>query len=295
VINLVGALRGVKAGSEAAVTAGEIETYGRHLKARPTVNPTTAKRYLDCLHCYEVWLLGRPISKDSATDFISFLREKKLSWPTVRCYYHALKPFLDELGIEFHLKFKKTRHLPRYHSSEQIKSILEIARHRKDKWGKLSERDSLIILTLAYTGLRRGELLSLRLSNINFQTKTIRVTGKGDKERVIPIATDLYEPLLKFTKGMTTSERVFPLGPNRLDVIVRKYAQAAGINDMTPHSFRHYFVTQVIMNANDPSAIKIAQQLAGHADISTTAIYLDIIPEHLNQAVNNLPKLTGGK
>jgi site-specific recombinase XerD len=283
-------------GIEAAVTAGEIETYARHLKAKPSVSPTTASRYIDCLHCYEAWLNGRPISKDTAQDFIGFLREKNYSWSTVRIYYHALKPFLaEQLGIEFHVKFKKVKRLPLYHSPEQIKSILDMARNRTDRWKSLSERDSLIILVLAYTGMRRSELLSLCLSNINFQTRTIRIVGKGNRERLIPIADALFQPLMKYTKTMKPTQRIFPLGPNRLDVLVRKYAQAAGINDITPHSFRHYFITQVIKNAADPSGIYLAQQLAGHSSIETTAIYLDIVPEHLTDAVQRLPKLTGDK
>jgi len=263
---------------------------------RAELHHTTIFKYKACIRAYRDWLKDEPISQDSAERFIYYLKQQGFKRSTKRSYYHALKPFLAYLGIPLIIRFKKEgKRLPAYHGPEQIIAMLEIAKHRKDKWGKLAERDYLILLTLAHTGLRRAELLSLCLSNINFQARTIRVIGKGDKERTIKINDDLLQPLLKYTKGLKPTERIFPLGPNRLDVLVRKYAHAAGINDFTPHSFRHYFVTQVIKTAETPQGLEEARRLAGHSRIDTTMIYLDIIAEDLTNAVQRLPKLTEGE
>ena len=256
------------------------------------LSPLTISKYTQCLKAYETWLAGEAISQDSAQGFLNFLKQKNCSWATVQSYYHALKPFLKYMGIEFHIKFKKRKHLPTYHSIGQVQAILGIAQNRTDKWGKLTERDSLIILTFAYTGIRRQELLDLCVRDINFHTRMVRVKGKGDKERVIPIADCLYEKLQHYTKGMQDGDRLFPIRPRRLWKIVAKYSRAAGVDNFHPHSFRHYFATQLVEAGIN---LKTVQELLGHADISTTAIYLDVIPKHLTDAVKHLPDLMGGK
>ncbi len=140
----------------------------------------------------------------------------------------------------------------------------------------------------AYTGVRRAELLSLCVRDLNFHTRMIRVQGKGDKERVIPIADCLYEKLQKYTKRMQAGDRLFPMQPRRLWTIVTRYAREAGVDNFHPHSFRHYFATQLVEAGVN---LKTVQELLGHADISTTAVYLDVIPKHLTDAVQHLPNL----
>jgi len=262
------------------------------------LSPLTISKYAQCLRCYEQWLQDDYISEKSAKAFLDFLQTKNFSRPTRQIYYHALRPFLQKLNITLNMRKdfrKKVKRTPKYHKPREIQLILKCAKRRADKWGKLAPRDFLILLTLAHTGFRRKELLSLTPSDINFEERMITIIGKEDKQRTIPITDELYRPLLDYTKKLKTSERIFPLSESRIDALVKRYAREAGINDITPHSFRHYFITQVIMNASDPSGIKIAQQLAGHASIETTSIYLDIIPKHLTDAVQRLPKLTEEK
>jgi len=293
VLNTVAQVRKRTMGVLDAATQGEIhaliETYLKRIQFSD-LSPVTISKYTQCLRCYERWLSSEPISEDSAQAFLNFLRAQNFTWATIQAYYHALKPFLADQGIKFQVKFRKRRHLPTYHSTDQVKAILEVAQNRKDKWGKLANRDSLIILVFAYTGMRRAELLSLCVRDINFHTHMIRVKGKGGKERVIPIIECLYERLQEYTKRMQPGDRLFPIQPRRLWKIVTKYARAAGVDNFHPHSFRHYFATQLVeANVN----LKTVQELLGHADISTTAVYLDVIPKHLTDAVQHLPNLMG--
>ncbi|GAI32785.1 unnamed protein product, partial [marine sediment metagenome] len=223
----------------------------------------------------------------SAKEFLNYLCQQGFEPATVQIYYHALKPFLAYLGILLTAKFKKRRKLPAYHGPDQVQAVLNVIHARTGRWSQLKERDMTIVLTLAYTGIRRAELLSLRLRDINFRTRMIKVSGKGDRERTIPIADALYEPLRKHTKGTQPSDRLFPMQPRRLWTIITRYAAQAGIEDLHPHSFRHYFATQLVENG---VSLKTVQELLGHADISTTAIYLDVVPKHLSNAVERLPK-----
>ena len=267
-----------------------IQSYLKHLQfSNLGLSPLTIEKYTQNLRAYEKWLgAATPISEDSAQSFLNFLQERGFSLATVQSYYHALKPFLAYIGIKFIVKFKKRKYLPTYHGIDQVKAILSAAQNRTDRWGKLGERDSLIILMFAYTGLRRAELLSLTVRDINFYTRMIRVKGKGNKERIIPIAACLYEKLQKYTKKMSITDHLFPIKFTRINTMIRNYARQVGIDDFTCHSFRHYFATQLIENGVD---IKKVQELLGHSDISTTSIYLDCIPKHLTDAVQHLPNL----
>jgi len=253
---------------------------------------TTTQKYHRCLSSYRDWLAGRQISQQTAREFLNHLRQQGFQTATVRCYYHALKPFLASLDIPLQLKFRKQHRLPTYHSPDQLRAILSAIENRQDHWHKLKERDRLIVLILAYTGIRRAELLSLRLRDINFHSKMLTVRGKGGKERAIPIADILYPPLCKYTRNMQTGDYLFPIQPRRLWSIIVKYATEAGIDDFHPHSFRHYFATQLV---EKNTRLDDIQRLLGHADISTTAIYLDVIPKHLTNAVSHLPNLTHKK
>ena len=116
----------------------------------------------------------------------------------------------------------------------------------------------------------------------------IRVIGKGDKERVIPIAETIFEPLRQYTKNMQSSDRVFPISSPRLGDIITRYARQAGLNDVHPHSLRHFFATQLVESGAN---LKQIQELLGHESIATTSLYLDVIPKHLSDAVDKLPNL----
>jgi site-specific recombinase XerD len=281
-----------------------IQTYLKRLQFKD-LSPNTISKYTLCLRCYEKWLTGERPSEDSAQAFLNFLRQKNLSWASVQAYYHAIRPFLADQGIKFQVKFRKchTTHLPTYRSPEQVDAILRAAQNRTDKWKHLSRRDSLMIRVFAYTGIRKGELMALRVRDINFLTHMIRVLGKGDKERVIPIDDRIYKLLENHTKKMQVTDRLFPLSSSRIGVIIKNYARTAGIADFHPHSFRHYFATQLVRSRVNSETglvepgveLKEVQQLLGHASISTTAIYIDVIPEHLRKAISHLPNLMEDK
>lgn len=253
------------------------------------LHPTTIAKYSHCLYYYSNWLQDNPISHDSAIRFLNHLRQLGYQWSTIRVYYHSLKPFLFSQGISFNFKFKKRRRLPVYHSPDQVQAILDVVSQRHDKWSnKLKDRDILIILILSYTGIRRSEILSLRLRDINFYNSMLRVHGKGDNERTIPIAKPLFSPLRKYTSSLKPGDFLFPIKPKRLWSIVSRYSALSGIENFHPHSFRHYFATQLVEKG---VSLKVVQELLGHEDIGSTAIYLNVVPKHLSNAVSQLPRL----
>lgn len=283
--------RGVDMNITNTVTQAEltvaIQSYTKRLVAR-RIQPSTIYKYKQCLTAFQQYLGSNPATEDNATDFFHHLALRGFKPTTSLAYYHALKPFLAALGISIEINIKRRKTLPIYHTPDQVQAILDVISERSDRWRKLKERDALIILVLAYTGMRRSELLSLKIRDINFYSSMLRVTGKGQNQRVIPIAPSIYHQLQEYTHDMQPGDFLFPIQPRRLWKLVSRYARQAGIDNFHPHSLRHYFATQLI-EAN--VSLKEAQELLGHADIQTTAIYIDVLPKHLTNAVSRLPKL----
>lgn len=275
-----------------ALTQAELTAAIRlHIKRLETrrIQPSTIYKYKQCLATFQQYLGSNPISEDLAIDFLHHLTLRGFKPATVRAYYHALKPFLASIGIPIQIEIKKRKTLPIYHAPDQVQAILNVIANRSDRWSQLKERDTLMVLMLAYTGMRRSELLSLKVRDINFHSAMLRVTGKGQNQRTIPTAPTIYHQLQKYTQDMQPGDLVFPIKPRRLWALVSRYARQAGIDNFSPKSLRHYFATQLI-EAN--VSLKTAQELLGHADISSTAVYLDVIPKHLTNAVSRLPRLT---
>ncbi len=254
------------------------------------LSPATLIKYKQQLRDYQSFLQNEPVSESSAKLFLGHLRNRGFSPATVDLYYHALKPFLLSQGIILKVKFHKSKHLPVYHTVDQVKAILDAVHSRSDNWDKLVERDYLVILMLAYTGMRRSELVSLKLSDVDFYNKELHINGKGDKDRNVPIHPVLFDRLQKYTTGLRAGDTIFRVKPHLIWLLVVKYAAKAGIYDIHPHSFRHFFATQLVENNVPLHQIK---DLLGHSNINTTAIYLDIRPKHLEAAVSSLPDLRG--
>jgi len=130
-------------------------------------------------------------------------------------------------------------------------------------------------------------LLNLRVIDIDFERRLISVKqGKGAKDRTIPMAERLVVSLHTQCDGKSAQTKVF-CGLNARSVyrIITTLARACGLNGFHPHSLRHFFATQLVERGVNLRAV---QELLGHANLSTTSIYLDVSSKHLREAVNLL-------
>lgn len=265
--------------------------YFTELELNPVLSLTTVRKYRQCINSFLEFLKDGDITELSGKQFISFLRQSNYSNKSLSVYYHALRPFFRSQGSELHIRFKREKRVPAYHSTTEVESLIRIAESRSDPWSRQSKRDVLIIKLLAYTGMRRAELLNLRKKDVDLVRGMIFVSqGKGSKDRVIPIAVALQEPLKDYLSSLD-GQKLFDIQPGRLYRLVRFYAQKAGLVDFHPHSFRHYFATQLLERGAN---IKAVQELLGHESIETTAVYFDVIPRHLQDAINLLSIHKGG-
>lgn len=160
------------------------------------------------------------------------------------------------------------------------------------------ERNRAILETLYGCGLRVSELTGLKISDLFFEEGFIKVTGKGDKQRFVPIGEatikfiDLYKKEIRIHQEIHPSAKdtIFlnrrgkPLTRAMIFTIIKQLAEKAGIKKtISPHTFRHSFATHLLENGADLRAI---QQMLGHESITTTEIYTHIDKRHLSQVIN---------
>ncbi len=180
-------------------------------------------------------------------------------------------------------------HLPDVLTVEEIKDIIAVI----DLSTPEGHRNRAMVEVMYGCGLRVSELVTLRLSNLFFDDGFIKVVGKGNKERLIPIGTtamkmvNLYvdgnRKLLKIKKGeedyVFLNRRGAHLTREMVFMLVKKWVAAAGIDKtVSPHTFRHSFATHLIEGGADLRAV---QQMLGHESITTTEIYTHLDQDYL--------------
>jgi integrase/recombinase XerD len=260
--------------------------YERELRLRDLAD-TTRDRYWQIVRFYRSWLAGNDVSPTSAKEYIAHLRESGYSQASLLLYYHGLKLFLDHLGQKFQLKLRKSYKLPRYHSRSDIERLIAQAESGlggPSHTAAIKQRNVNLVTTLAFTGLRKSELLSLYVRDVDFERRTVTVRhGKGGREQVVPMAERVIVPLREQCAAKSAREKVFDgLTPRRVYDIVAKLGKAAGLDGFHPHLLRHAFATRLV---EEGANIRDVQVLLGHQSIATTAIYLDISPRRLHGVV----------
>lgn len=183
---------------------------------------------------------------------------------------------------------KLGRSLPKILSEKDVESLLMAP----DTATLLGLRDRSLFEVLYATGLRVSELVGLELSQINLIQGVLRVTGKGNKERLVPLgeeAINWVEKYLNFArsdllKGQVTdalfvTKRGGAMTRQAFWYLIKRYAfQAEIASDISPHTLRHAFATHLLNNGAD---LRVVQMLLGHSDLSTTQIYTHVANERL--------------
>lgn len=177
------------------------------------------------------------------------------------------------------------RKYPNYLTKEEVKRFL---------YAVDNERDLLIIRLMLECGLRVSEVVGndrlnipgLRPIDIDRENCALKIHGKGSKERYVPIKQSLLRDLLNYIdrNGIKPTERIFKITTRRVEQIVQKYAEKAGIvKRVHPHAFRHTFAVLSLANGMPINAL---QQILGHANVSTTQVYSEIVMREVRQFYN---------
>lgn len=183
---------------------------------------------------------------------------------------------------------KNSKRLPVFVNENQMEHLLGEV-HFPDSFEGKTER--LLIDILYQTGMRRAELLGLRLIDIDFGLNQFKVLGKGGKERLIPFGNDLKEQMQSYIqeRNMIPTEHEFlftrsngkPLYAKYVYLVVNRYlAQSTTLNKRSPHVLRHTFATHLLNQGAELNAVK---ELLGHANLSATQIYTHNTIEKLKE------------
>lgn len=169
---------------------------------------------------------------------------------------------------------KSKKRLPLFVEEDQIESLLNGVEFDD---GFIGERDKLIIELFYVTGIRLSELINIKISDLNFDNNLVKVLGKRNKERLIPLSARIVKELQFFIENYKIDNYLFTnLGGTKVYTklvyrVVNKYiGKISSINKKSPHILRHTFATHMLNNGADINAIK---ELLGHANLSATQVY----------------------
>ncbi len=208
----------------------------------------------------------------------------------IRCFYQYLvRERLVAADPSAQVRLPKLgRSLPRFVTEVEVEALLN-APVLTDVLGL---RDKAMLELLYATGLRVSELVGLRLSMLNQRQGLVRVLGKGDKERLVPVGQQALDWLQRYLQQarpqllqQAQTDTLFPgrggqpMSRQNFWYAIKRYAQQAGIRQgLSPHSLRHAFATHLVNHGADLRAV---QMMLGHADLSTTQVYTQIAQQRL--------------
>ena len=238
------------------------------------VEPEMIQRYLD-------WLFERGREKSSQARALSGVRSFFA--------YLVLNDKVESSPAEFIQMPKIGRHLPDVLTTEEIDRIIASVDDSTPK----GLRDRAMLEVLYSCGLRVSELISLRMQDLFFGEGYVRVVGKGDKQRLVPIsatARDRIQQYLEVRRSSRAGEEVLFLN-NRgkqltrvmVFTVLKQAVRQAGIEkSISPHTFRHSFATHLLEGG---ASIRQVQEMLGHESILTTEIYTHLDSSHLRRTV----------
>ena len=214
-------------------------------------------------------------------------RDKYLTQNYIYLTTVVSKKFLEFNNIYFLEDIKnpkRTKSLPKSLNEKEVHDLIDAVSIKEGDtpFKQKSKRRDKVILTLLYsTGLRISELVKLLKRDIDFDERTIRVRGKGDKDRIVLFDENTKGLLLDYldtdknnTDYIFVNKNGNSLTPRYVQMMIKKYADEAGIKKkVTPHVLRHSFATHLLKNGVD---IRVIQQLLGHSSLSTTQIYTSV-------------------
>ena len=274
-----------------------IDEYVLFLTVEKGLSQTSIDAYKTDLRQYQVYIENKniidinKISTDVIIGFLKQLSDDGKSKKTMSRMQSTIKNFHQFLMNEQAMTHNPTIKLSSIKQETTIPEYLTV-----DEMNRLLEtpdntpagiRDQLIMEVLYACGLRVSEVIALKTDDLNLDMGFIKVTGKGSKERIVPV-TDFVSRLIKDYISGVRLDLLKELNTNQLFLtnrgkgftrqglwkMIKKYALISGINKaITPHTFRHSFATHLIENGADLRAV---QELLGHTDINTTQIYTQI-------------------
>ena len=284
-----------------------IESFQEYLAVDLNYSSKTVLTYVQCLKKYEQYLYSKNINflninSSLANSYKAYLISLNYEPKTSSLYLSAVRAFyaylveIKALNINPFANMKNPKvikKLPNFLSESETNHMFDNINYEDD----LEVRNSLIVEFLYATGLRVSELCMLKIEDLNTSNYTLRVMGKGSKERIVFYKACDFKLLNQYlTKsrpdilnGLTSpylfvSKRGQNLTTRSVEKIVQDFSRKRGIKSkVTPHTMRHTYATGLLNNGAD---IRSVGELLGHESLSTTQIYTHVTSERLKSVYN---------
>ena len=258
----------------------------------------TISAYARDLKCFDQ-AIEMSLFPDLADRFLQALFSCNYANKTKQRKQYALHSFIKYLksqeAIDSHFSlslfsFKQPRFFPKVISYQDVLALLAaIKRYSPD-----ASRDSLILEMFYGAGLRVSELCALKYADIDFQKCHLRVVGKGQKMRLVPLSSHLLMLLREFSNDQQrlfgeadeagaffVSKRGTAFSRQAIFLMLKKWADWANIDELSPHMLRHSYATHLLEGG---AGVRDVQVLLGHASLSSTQIYAHVHRNHLRRA-----------
>ena len=266
-----------------------LKDYNYYLRIERAMSQNTVASYCSDIESFLEYYKS-DLSLITATDIEEYIASHEtLSKRSQARLLSSLRSFFKWLVLEGNIKDnpcdkvegpKLGRYLPDTLSVDEVASIIEIV--NTSTW--LGKRDKALLEVLYGCGLRVSEAVGLKVNSLYLDEGFVRVIGKGDKERLVPIGEAASDAILAYLDErpaeLASSEYLFvnrygrPLSRVSAFKTVKSAAISAGVKkDISPHTFRHSFATHLIENGAD---IRLVQEMLGHESVTTTEIYTHI-------------------
>jgi len=279
-----------------------VEDYLEHLISVKGLSENSLASYSADIYSFLGFLEGisgslREVDENTVLYYLVLLQQKGMASRSVARHLSSLRSFFDYLSEERRISAnpgrllegpKISRILPEVLTRQEMDLLLE----QPDSSTKLGMRDKTILELMYATGLRVSETCFLRPLDFDSQTGILKIRGKGDRERFVPVhltAQDWLQTYLQNTRPTfrPVQEAIFlnrsgtALSRQGLWKMVKRYAQKGGIRRaISPHAIRHSFATHLLEGGAD---LRSVQLLLGHADISATEIYTHVQESRLKE------------
>jgi integrase/recombinase XerD len=280
-----------------------IKEFKYYLRVERSLTNNTVDAYIRDVNKLSKYSINNNLSikliiRENIQDFISFLNDEKISARTQARVISSIKSFFKFLIMEDYIINDPCQLIQNPKIGLKLPDVLSIAEidlivSNIDNSSKHGQRNTTIIETLYSCGLRVSELINLKISNIKFLEKYIKITGKGNKERLTPISQKCLKLLSIYINEIRIHQiiksvnddivflnnRGSQLSREMIFTIVKKLTEKSGIKkNVSPHTFRHSFATHLIEGGADLRAV---QEMLGHENITTTEIYTHLDNDYL--------------
>ena len=282
--------------------AAWIERFIRHLETERRLSPLTCKNYRRDLETLLAYLENagvaewRQLDAEHVRSYSSACYRKGLGARSIQRRLSAARTFFAYLMREKQVDKNPAKSVSAPKASKRLPGNLDADRMARllDIPGKgaIVDRDRAILELLYSSGLRLAELVNLNCGDVDAHDATVRVTGKGSKERIVPVGRHALKALARWQKSrnglagveetaLFVSNRGTRISPRSVQARVSHWARRQGIDtNVYPHLFRHSFATHMLESSHD---LRGVQELLGHANIATTQVYTHLDFQHLAQ------------